>query len=73
MNTCANTPVDMEFFCKADITWNRLLIAGVWENRVKNKNRKTTVLTMVHPRSKEHAIIKNQQNKLNTTSGKCFR
>lgn len=41
MNTCANTPVDMEFCCKADITWNRLLIAGVWENRVKNK--KTTL------------------------------
>lgn len=42
MNTCANTPVDMEFFCKADITWNRLLIAGVWENRVKNKNHPPT-------------------------------
>lgn len=41
--------------------------------RLKNKNRETNVLTMVHPRSKEHAIIKNQQNKLNRTSGKCSR
>lgn len=44
MNTCANIPADMEFCCKADITWNRLLIAGVWVNRVKTENHLPTPL-----------------------------
>ena len=44
MNTCANIPADMELCCKADIMWNRLLIAGVWVNRVKTENHPPTPL-----------------------------